>query len=99
MQVYLVMKYFYETKENSSQLVRLKSIDGATNNCFCLGRWADEEEEEIERPKPIRPLGGVAIAPPPSLQESTPEPALVIPNKPQPSSSYGNSVAAKIMAR
>lgn len=62
------------------------------------GRWADEEEEEIERPKPIRPLGGVAIAPPPSLQEPTPEPAPVISNKLQPSS-YGSSVAAKIMAR
>jgi len=65
---------------------------------YCLGRWADEEEEEIERPKPIRPLGGVAIAPPPSLQEPTPEPAPVISNKLQPSS-YGSSVAAKIMAR
>lgn len=61
------------------------------------GRWANEEEEE-ERPKPARQSGFVAIAPPPSLQESTPESAPIIPNKPQPSN-YGGSVAAKIMAR
>ncbi|XP_050307227.1 splicing factor 45 [Anthonomus grandis grandis] len=60
------------------------------------GRWADDEEEE--RPKPVRPMGGVAIAPPPSLQDSSPDPVPIIPNKPQ-SNSYGGSVAAKIMAR
>lgn len=59
------------------------------------GRWADEEEEE--RPKASRPVGGVAIAPPPSLQQSSPEPIPIIPAKPQPP--YGGSVAAKIMAR
>lgn len=45
-----------------------------------------------------RASGGVAIAPPPSLQEPS-EPTPIIPNKPQPSSTYGGSVAAKIMAR
>lgn len=64
---------------------------------FLLGRWAEEEEEEPV-PKQPRPAGGVAIAPPPSLQESS-EPLPIIPNKPQPSASYGGSVAAKIMAR
>ncbi|KAF7269277.1 splicing factor 45 [Rhynchophorus ferrugineus] len=61
------------------------------------GRWADEEEEE--RPKVQRPAGGVAIAPPPSLQEPSPDAVPVIPNKPQPSTYGGGSVAAKIMAR
>ncbi|VEN51697.1 unnamed protein product [Callosobruchus maculatus] len=64
------------------------------------GRWKEEEEEEEEEPKPktARPSAGVAIAPPPSLQESV-EP--VMPNKPQPAapSPYGGSIAAKIMAR
>jgi len=59
------------------------------------GRWAEDEEEE--RPKPTRPVGGAAIAPPLSLQQPSPEPVPIIPNKPQPS--YGGSVAAKIMAR
>ncbi|KAL1490636.1 hypothetical protein ABEB36_013297 [Hypothenemus hampei] len=61
------------------------------------GRWAEDEEEE-ERPKISRPSGGVAIAPPPSLQEAIADPIPIIPAKPQPSS-YGGSVAAKIMAR
>nr|AEE62404.1 unknown [Dendroctonus ponderosae] len=61
------------------------------------GRWTAEDEEE-ERPKPVRPSGGAAIAPPPSLQESTPDPLPIIPNKAQ-AAGYGGSVAAKIMAR
>ncbi|XP_066155973.1 splicing factor 45 [Euwallacea fornicatus] len=61
------------------------------------GRWADDEEEE-ERPKPVRPTGGVAIAPPPSLQDTPAEASPIFPNKPQPTP-YGGSVAAKIMAR
>lgn len=61
-----------------------------------LGRWADEDEEEPAI-KP-RPSGGVAIAPPPSLQESI-DSAPILPSKPQPANSYGGSVAAKIMAR
>ncbi|CAG9858821.1 unnamed protein product [Phyllotreta striolata] len=60
------------------------------------GRWADEDDEPVQ--KPARPTGGVAIAPPPSLQEPV-EVAPIVPNKPQPVSSYGGSVAAKIMAR
>ncbi|KAJ8929308.1 hypothetical protein NQ314_018016 [Rhamnusium bicolor] len=60
--------------------------------------WAEEEDEEPIVKQP-RPSGGVAIAPPPSLQETV-EPVPIFPNKPQPStSSYGGSVAAKIMAR
>ncbi|CAG9833224.1 unnamed protein product [Diabrotica balteata] len=61
------------------------------------GRWNEEDEEEIA-PKQPRPSGGVAIAPPPSLQEPS-DPVPIIPAKPQPTSSYGGSVAAKIMAR
>ncbi|XP_018574581.1 splicing factor 45 [Anoplophora glabripennis] len=62
------------------------------------GRWNEEEDEEPVAKQP-RPSGGVAIAPPPSLQEPA-EPVPIFPNKPQPStSSYGGSVAAKIMAR
>ncbi|KAJ3654322.1 hypothetical protein Zmor_013517 [Zophobas morio] len=63
------------------------------------GRWADEDEEmEPVQPKP-RPSGGVAIAPPPSLQEPA-EASPIFPPKPAtPSSNFGSSVAAKIMAR
>ncbi|KAG5889643.1 hypothetical protein JTB14_028922 [Gonioctena quinquepunctata] len=61
------------------------------------GRWTEEEDEPPIQ-KPARPSGGAAIAPPPSLQEP-PESSPIIPNKPQPASSYGGSVAAKIMAR
>lgn len=63
---------------------------------YNLGRWTDEDEEE--QAVKARPSGGVAIAPPPSLQESI-EPAPILPNKPQPTNTYGGSVAAKIMAR
>lgn len=60
------------------------------------GRWEDDDDLEPIA-KPSRSTGGVAIAPPPSLQE--PE----APKAPQPStSSYGggaSSVAAKIMAK
>nr|XP_023012353.1 splicing factor 45 [Leptinotarsa decemlineata] len=61
------------------------------------GRWTEEDEEPPIQ-KPARPSGGVAIAPPPSLQEPS-ESVPIFPNKPQPTSSYGGSVAAKIMAR
>lgn len=61
------------------------------------GRWA-EEDEEIEPIQKTRPVGGVAIAPPPSLQETPIEVAPVFPNKPQ-TANFGSSVAAKIMAR
>ncbi|XP_060517211.1 splicing factor 45 [Cylas formicarius] len=60
------------------------------------GRWADDEEEPA--PKTPRPSGGVAIAPPPSLQEASADSVPIVPSKPQPPS-YGGSVAAKIMAR
>lgn len=65
------------------------------------GRWdADDEEPVQESPKPTRP-GGVAIAPPPSLQEIVPEPPA--PTTPPPASSgntYGaSSIAARIMAK
>ncbi|RZB38933.1 splicing factor 45 [Asbolus verrucosus] len=63
------------------------------------GRWAEEDEEMEPVPAKPRSSGGVAIAPPPSLQEaadSTP----IFPNKPQTTSgNFGSSVAAKIMAR
>lgn len=55
---------------------------------------SDEEEEEIvERPRGV----GVAIAPPPSLQESSPLPASGDTLR-SPAAS-GASVAAKIMAK
>lgn len=80
----------------SSILTQIKTQDSRF-----LGRWADDEdEEEIKpiQPKP-RPSGGVAIAPPPSLQEP-PESSPLFPSKPQPSSgNFGSSVAAKIMAK
>lgn len=60
-----------------------------------LGRWEDDEEPVS---KPARPSGGVAIAPPPSLQE--PKESSPPPLKPLVSNSYdGISVAAKIMAK
>lgn len=63
-------------------------------------------EEDTERSPPAR-IGGAAIAPPPSLQESEPPspptPSLQIfekPEKPIVVGGYGaNSVAAKIMAK
>lgn len=60
------------------------------------GRWAEEDEEDTT----IKPRAtvGVAIAPPPSLQELS-EPTLALPTKSQSTNSYGGSVAAKIMAR
>lgn len=68
-------------------------------NKRCTGRW-DEEEETIHEPvqKVPRVGGGVAIAPPPSLQEPQ-ETALIFPSKPPPTSYSGSSVAAKIMAK
>ncbi|XP_017783805.1 PREDICTED: splicing factor 45 [Nicrophorus vespilloides] len=73
------------------------------------GRWEDEEEHLEPSPKPSRSGGGVAIAPPPSLQEPA-EQGPSTPNRtpppgpsqlsPQPATSYGGgSVAAKIMAK
>ena len=66
------------------------------------GRKDSDEEEEEEKP-PNR-VGGVAIAPPPSLQESTP--VNDSPRTPVPPVSgdkyglaFGGSVAAKIMAK
>lgn len=54
---------------------------------------SDEEEEEmVERPRG----GGVAIAPPPSLQESSP---LSAPDTQRVPAATGASVAAKIMAK
>ncbi|KAL3282876.1 hypothetical protein HHI36_006035 [Cryptolaemus montrouzieri] len=61
------------------------------------GRW-EEEEEEPEPIKKPRPSGGVAIAPPPSLQEPS-EPIPVFPNKPLNTILGGGSIAAKIMAK
>ncbi|CAH0395297.1 unnamed protein product [Bemisia tabaci] len=55
----------------------------------------DSDEEEVPVP-PTPQRTGVAIAPPPSLQESTP--VLDLP-KPVVSSNHGGSVAAKIMAK
>lgn len=60
------------------------------------GRWAEEDEEEPA--VKVRPVGGVAIAPPPSLQESS-EAVPILLNKPPTTNNYGGSVAAKIMAR
>ncbi|KAJ9586867.1 hypothetical protein L9F63_019549 [Diploptera punctata] len=66
------------------------------------GRKESDEEEEEEKP-PNR-VGGVAIAPPPSLQESSPvNDAPRTPATPVSSEKYGmsfgGSVAAKIMAK
>lgn len=58
---------------------------------------SDDEEEERERP--LMRSGGVAIAPPPSLQETKPE--TFAPQKTvSPNISFaGSAVAAKIMAK
>ncbi|XP_044268303.1 splicing factor 45 [Tribolium madens] len=62
------------------------------------GRWA-EEDEEMEPVQAKPRASGVAIAPPPSLQE-TAEPTPIFPNKPPtPAANFGSSVAAKIMAK
>lgn len=65
-----------------------------------IGRWEEEEEEEINEPlqKSPRVSGGVAIAPPPSLQES-PEHLSITPVKQTMNTYGGSSVAAKIMAK
>lgn len=61
------------------------------------GRWEEEEEEPIKKVQ--RPSGGVAIAPPPSLQEPTlPEPTPILPQKAA-NTFTGGSIAAKIMAK
>lgn len=66
--------------------------------CVSLGRWEEEEEKE-PIVKKSRPSGGVAIAPPPSLQESA-EPTIIFPNKPLNVAPLGGgSIAAKIMAK
>ncbi|EFA03164.1 splicing factor 45 [Tribolium castaneum] len=62
------------------------------------GRWA-EEDDEIEPVQAKPRASGVAIAPPPSLQEPA-ESAPIFPNKPPtPAANFGSSVAAKIMAK
>lgn len=62
------------------------------------GRWA-EEDEEVEPVQPKPRTSGVAIAPPPSLQEPG-EISPIFPNKPPtPAANFGSSVAAKIMAK
>ncbi|CAG2061755.1 unnamed protein product, partial [Timema podura] len=53
-----------------------------------------QEEEEEEPPTPQR-TGGAAIAPPPSLQEANSGPGSALTS----ATSYGASVAAKIMAK
>lgn len=72
------------------------------NNQRLAGRWEDEEEIREPAPKAARGSGGVAIAPPPSLQDS-PESAPLYLTKPPvapPAAPYGGgSVAAKIMAK
>lgn len=69
-----------------------------------LPRPIEEEEEDTERSERMSNLGstprsaGAAIAPPPSLQESSPAPES--PSGPKPVPSFGgSSVAAKIMAK
>ncbi|CAH1972644.1 unnamed protein product [Acanthoscelides obtectus] len=63
------------------------------------GRWKEEDEEEEEsKPKVARPSAGVAIAPPPSLQETV-EPVMLNKLQPAAAAPYGGSIAAKIMAR
>ncbi|XP_067002298.1 splicing factor 45 [Anabrus simplex] len=66
------------------------------------GRKADSDEEEEEKPVATPRSQGVAIAPPPSLQESSMSPEAI--KMPQVSGekygmSFGGSVAAKIMAK
>lgn len=62
------------------------------------GRWAEEEEEEPRIEAKPRTSTGVAIAPPPSLQEAVEIPSVA--SLAQPAPSYGaSSVAAKIMAK
>lgn len=61
------------------------------------GRKESDDEEEEEAPRPQR-SGGVAIAPPPSLQESKPEINIPIAS-PNNISFAGSAVAAKIMAK
>lgn len=59
-----------------------------------VGRWEEDDEPVAKAP---RAAGGVAIAPPPSLQEPQEVAAPPISNK---SNTYdGSSVAAKIMAK
>lgn len=62
------------------------------------GRWEDDEDTREPIQKAPRPGGGVAIAPPPSLQEPA-DSAPLFPSKPQAASYGGSSVAAKIMAK
>jgi len=59
------------------------------------GRWEEDEEPVV---KPARASGGVAIAPPPSLQEPQ-EPVIPSSSRVQANTYDGSSVAAKIMAK
>ncbi|XP_069679685.1 splicing factor 45 isoform X1 [Periplaneta americana] len=80
---------------------RFDGTDDRRKSGFAGRKDSDEEEEEE---KPVARVGGVAIAPPPSLQESTPSS-----DSPRPPTtpvsgdkyglSFGGSVAAKIMAK
>ena len=63
------------------------------------GRRNSDDDEEEERDRSNR-VGGVAIAPPPSLQESKSEISTTSPKVGHPNVSFaGSAVAAKIMAK
>lgn len=86
-----------EERQRSRDISRFEPPDDRQlrKSGFAGRRDSDSEEEEVvvERPR----ITGAAIAPPPSLQESTSAPAA------EPAAStpkvYGASVAAKIMAK
>lgn len=89
-----------EEASNSPQ-VTLVPMAGASNSGFA-GRWENDEEDEIIRPEVVKPARpGVAIAPPPSLQESiTESPPFLVTTPPSGNNSYGaSSIAARIMAK
>ncbi|XP_057653012.1 splicing factor 45 [Diorhabda carinulata] len=87
-----------ESMSPPSNLISTPQMTQPALSSGFAGRWTGDEDDEEPVQKASRPAGGVAIAPPPSLQEPS-EPVPIIPNKPQPTAPYGGSVAAKIMAR
>lgn len=80
---------------------RFDGSDDRRKSGFAGRKDSDEEEEEE---KPATRVGGVAIAPPPSLQEPTPpnesprSPAAPLSGEKY-GLGFGGSVAAKIMAK
>lgn len=96
------IKYFCCNVYSPVICCRFDGSDDRRKSGFAGRKDSDEEEEEE---KPATRVGGVAIAPPPSLQEPMPPTESPRPPAATPVSgdkyglAFGGSVAAKIMAK